>query len=911
MVILFVIAGALLGVWFAAGSEEMLGVGAGALLGYLVLRVARLESRLRDLEKGQARREHGAEASKEKTSARRELPPAGRPVSLYEPVPDDEVTAAPEEALPAEKPAPAASRWPRPESPAPATAARAAEEPSLADRALDAAKDWLTTGNVPVKLGVLVSFFGVSFLLKYAVDRQLIVVPIELRYLLVAAAAIAVLALGWRLRERMRTYALSLQGGGIGTLYLTIFAAFRLHPLLPASLAFFLLVMLTVSTGILAVAQNARWLAILGTVGGFLAPVLVSTGAGNHVALFSYYLLLNGAILYTAWHRAWRTLNLLGFFFTFGVGTMWGYEYYRPALFWSTEPFLIAFFVFYQAIAILSAHRQPPNLRGLVDGTLIFGTPVIAFALQSKLVEGTEYGLAISAIVLAIAYVLTGVWLHRQRGPEMRLLTESFVALAVAFATIAVPLALDDRWTAVAWALEGAALTWVGVRQNGLLAKLAGTVLVFASGIAFISDGWIFDQGWPFINANFLGALLVAVASLFSAYRLHADRQPLPLQGWVSVALLVWGLGWWSAAGGIEILDRIMGDAKLHLLVAYGAASAALLAWLAGRTEWPAARVATLAWLPAAWMMGQGYLYEFEHFFVGAGTLSWFAAIAAHFYVLRRYDGGRGRLESAWHYAGALLSVAVFAIEIHWRLQEAGLADVWKTSAALLVALLTAAAAGRLRERAGWPLQRYWTAYLAAAATLTGVALLVLFGAGIDNSGAPAPLPYLPLLNPFDALTLAALFVALDLVRTAKSTTEWFGEDAWRIAIYAWAFAAFVLSTLAVIRGVHLLGNIDWRPGSLVQATAVQTALSIYWAILGLGGMIHGARRARRSIWIAGTTLMAIVVVKLFLVDLGNTGTIARIVSFLGVGGMLLVVGYYAPAPPRRRVTEKENPDAA
>jgi uncharacterized membrane protein len=325
------------------------------------------------------------------------------------------------------------------------------------------AKEWLTTGNVPVKVGVIVSFFGVAFLLKYAVDQGYIVISIEARYLAVTAAAAVLLGLGWRLREKLPVYALSLQGGGIGILYLTI-----------------LFVALTAFTGILAVLQNSMALAILGTVGGFLAPVLVSTGPGNHVALFSYYLVLNAAVLGIAWYQPWRVLNIIGFAFTFGVGTYWGYEYYRPELFASVEPFLIAFFLFYQAIAILFAFRQPPDLRGIVDGTLVFGTPVIAFALQSQLVDNTEYGLAISAISLAVLYTLIATWLHRLQEKQMRLLIESFIALGVAFATIAIPLALDGRWTAVAWSLEGAALIWVAVKQQRILARLAGTALLGA-----------------------------------------------------------------------------------------------------------------------------------------------------------------------------------------------------------------------------------------------------------------------------------------------------------------------------------------------------------------------------------------------------------------------------------------------
>ena len=74
----------------------------------------------------------------------------------------------------------------------------------------------------------------------------------------------------------------------------------------------------------LAVLQDARALAVLGIVGGFLAPMLASTGSGNHVALFSYYAMLNSAIFGIAWFKAWRVLNVLGFVFTFGIGSAVG-----------------------------------------------------------------------------------------------------------------------------------------------------------------------------------------------------------------------------------------------------------------------------------------------------------------------------------------------------------------------------------------------------------------------------------------------------------------------------------------------------------------------------------------------------------------------------------------------------------
>ena len=123
---------------------------------------------------------------------------------------------------------------------------------------------------------------------------------------------------------------------------------------------------------------------------------------------------LNAGILAMAWFQFWRWLNWVGFVFTFAIGATWGYEYYRPELFASTEPFLILFFLYYLSVSVLFARRQDIELRGVVDGTLVFGTPIIAFAMQAALVQDMAFGLAYSALGAAATYVLLALWLKRQ-----------------------------------------------------------------------------------------------------------------------------------------------------------------------------------------------------------------------------------------------------------------------------------------------------------------------------------------------------------------------------------------------------------------------------------------------------------------------------------------------------------------
>ncbi|WP_425274539.1 DUF2339 domain-containing protein [Pseudomonas cyclaminis] len=270
------------------------------------------------------------------------------------------IVAEPSQPLPADVWAPAPT--PQPKEPA------IPRGPNLIERAIAGARNWLFGGNTVLRVGVVLLFLGLAFLLRYATEGM--VVPIELRYAGVAGAAVGLLGLGWWLRLRNSNYGLMLQGTGIAVLYLTVFAAMRLHPLIDPSAALGLLVAVTVFSAILAITQDALGLACAAALGGFAAPILTSTGAGNHVALFSYFALLNTGILAIAWFKAWRLLNLIGFVGTFGIGFAWGMRSYTPELLWSTEPFLILFFLMYLAIGLLFARRKLLEMGDAPEGVM-------------------------------------------------------------------------------------------------------------------------------------------------------------------------------------------------------------------------------------------------------------------------------------------------------------------------------------------------------------------------------------------------------------------------------------------------------------------------------------------------------------------------------------------------------------
>ena len=117
-----------------------------------------------------------------------------------------------------------------------------------------------------------------------------------------------------------------------------------------------------------------------------------------------------------------------------------------------------------------------------------------------------------------------------------------------------------------------------------------------------------------------------------------------------------------------------------------------------------------------------------------------------------------------------------------------------------------------------------------------------------------------------------------------------------RLALVA---SCFVVLTGGVVRACHHWAGVPWNLGDLAASYTVQTALSVAWAITAITLMWFGNRRQQRAVWITGAALVAVVVGKLFLVELAASGTLQRIVSFVGVGLMLLYVGFVAPLPPR------------
>ena len=935
---------------------------------------------------------------------------------------------------------------------------------------------FFTQGNLLAKLGILILILGVSFFIKIAAAEGYF--PLELRLASLAGMGFTLTFAGFRVRKKNQGFSLLLQGAGLGIVFLDIFASFRFFQLLSQNIAFLLIILVLTSMVLLALLQNASTLAILASLLAYSAPILISTGEGNHVALFTYYSLINLAILTIAYFKAWRPLNIIAYLCTFGIGLLWGYQYYQPQYFNSTEPFLLGNTLLFIVISIFYAKRYTIKLQGFVDGTLVFATPLILLGMQIKLVYPFEYGLAYSAISFGCTYLLLALFLRKQS--KLQALAESFLAIGIAFATLSVPFAFKAPVTNAFWALEGAGLIWVGFRQHRLLARLSGVFLILITGSQILNFFQVPLQELaqverlPIFNGDLLGCVIQSLACIFGAYHYWNKRdvaqsferifylllsliglywwhqglyqELMTYSDWTYAHPLLTALilvGSWAALEGISRKTKIQAFSTFALLFNLGYAILllssdylvttqclvaaltyrlnsqqlmpkvllltvfAVSGWLylyhayhavyATRPVFPwvlnplylggclrsmlalyCARHLTqsttkiqlqnnngvkvmgplLMTLGVVYWLLTGYLEIYQDFdnlfffnyaliytigsllvfeFVGRltrweilsypqlsffpfllcgltiipfwighpfahqGWLAWPLALLGGTFLLKQSE--RASLNQAFHpishWALFLTLTIMLTWEVTWQVSE-HLQQPWISMSTLLTPLLIFYLTLPFKKASLWPISLYPKIYLVAATSLIMLsvhALLLIFMFG--SNGQSELGFYFPLFNPVDmtiAITLLlTLLWFLQLRLLAPTVLQ---------AKFIFGFEIFLWLNTMLARSFHQWHDLPYQYDSLMHSQAFQTALSILWSVVAMGMMILSSKKMWRIVWLLGAILLGIVVIKLFTVDLDSQGTMARVISFVGVGLLCIFIGYYSRIPKKRALRE-------
>ena len=467
--------------------------------GSLEEQVAELRARVRRLERTLTERGIALEAQDAGTRA--DTAPA--PAATY--VPDAARAVTPSAAAIAPR---ADTAWSETEPPRFAAVEKAATDGSLESRI---GSQWFN------RVGILAVLIGVAWFLKFAFDNHWIG-PLG-RVLIGLVSGAALIAWSERFRtHRYVAFSYSLKAIGSGVLYLSLWAAFSVYHLIGSPVAFAAMIVVTAFNGFLAWAQDAELLALYAIVGGFATPLLLSTGQNHEVVLFSYLLVMDAAVLALVALKAWSRLLASALLGTVLFFISWSIQFYVSDEVGTTAFFLACFFLIFAFAPRLVCLRASDTdslsaWDSLAEVVVPLANAALGFFGFYLLLDSAGSGWAQPwlAVEFAVFYLL--VLRLPPRGAlrgSPAVLKGLYLAIAVAFLTIAIPLKTRGRWLTIGWLAEGGALMWVAARTElRLLRALAALCLLLGLG-ALVTINPVASLT-PFFNERF-GTYCVGIA---------------------------------------------------------------------------------------------------------------------------------------------------------------------------------------------------------------------------------------------------------------------------------------------------------------------------------------------------------------------------------------------------------------
>ncbi|WP_100160315.1 DUF2339 domain-containing protein [Proteus columbae] len=757
--------------------------------------------------------------------------------------------------------------------------------------------NWVVTGNPLAKIGMLLLFFGLSYLLKYSIENEL--VSASTRLMMAGTGCLALLGIGWWLRKKNLIYALILQGGGIGGFYITIFAATKIYDFIPISIALAIMVFICLVSVSLAVIHRAISLAVLASLGGYLAPVLLSTGDNNYVGLFSYYLILSIGILIISHWQVWRLLNLIGFAFTFGIGFIWAIPNYTHADYLPCQLFLIANWLIFGVATELSTLKNKLKLNIPFDATLLFGTPLIGFIFQHRLASEWPYGVAIASSLYGLAYFALSWFALKRYREEGKLLAIAFFMLSVTFATLAVPFAFSAEWTSIVWAIEGVMILAFSVLQQQKKPAIAGTILVAVSFVLLFNMPVISLGDWLMLVTQVIVVFAVAVL-WYRAQFTNLDNRTI---GYVTlfISAVSWG---YSVLLLQEYGEHWLSPEVKSITFAFILISCWGMFFAGKKTQFSELASCSILLWPMSALIMLVYIYLAGSLIDNwLSVIIWIAIFVSGFYLLKVNTLlPKQRINKALIHSMHLIFIGLFLFtEIIWLMDVTYLYVSLHFASVIFVISLFIAISYILAMKVNWT-KKYQDAYWVVTLPILGLLALSLIFANF-NDGTESGIKFIPLFNLMDLMGIIGIWVGYKFISVIKQSPKYQALLKNSLPIFNYIIPAMIFwwANGVLLRGLVFATDVDWSSYAIINSKVIQTVLAIIWAITALVTMVMATRKKLRSQWFIGGVLLAAVIAKLFLIDTSLSSGLLRALAFIGVAILILLIGYFSPLPPKKQ----------
>jgi len=375
------------------------------------------------------------------------------------------------------------------------------------------------------KIGIVTLVLGIGFFVKYAIDQEWINEIGRVGIGILTGGII--IGIAHKLKSKYHVFSSILVGGGISVFYITITLAFREYELFGQSFAFGLLIAVTVFSVILSLLYDRKELAIFSLLGGFASPLMVSTGVGNYVVLFSYILILNTGMLIVSYLKKWRTIGIISYILTLVFFWTWTLNSYENQFF-SVSLFISLFFIQFYLLALFDHFKSSERRISAYQAFLILTNNLSAFLAYLYVFGPYSYDIrGLITILFAIVNAVVLVMLFRNSRIIDRNMIYLIIAIVLSFVSLAAPIQLKGHAITLFWAAESVVLLWLWKKS---LIKIFYTGFILISSLVLISyfmdilTLYSFDYTMTFL-ANRLFVTGVFVIAAFVVNRLLLKRE--------------------------------------------------------------------------------------------------------------------------------------------------------------------------------------------------------------------------------------------------------------------------------------------------------------------------------------------------------------------------------------------------
>ena len=382
----------------------------------------------------------------------------------------------------------------------------------------------ISGANLLSKIGIVTLVLGIGFFVKYAIDQEWINEIGRVGIGLFTGGLI--IAIAHKLKAKYSVFSSILVGGGISVFYITITLAFREYALFSQTVAFIMLIAVTIFSVLLSLLYDRKELAVFSLLGGFAAPLMVSTGSGNYIVLFSYILILNAGMLVVSYMKKWRVVGIVSYVLTlisFWSWTLISYEnqYLNVSLFVSL------FFIQFYILALFDHFKSGKKISAY-QVFLILTNNLSAFSAYLYVIDDYSSDIrGLITIVLAAVNAIVLVVLFRNSRVD-RNMVYLIIAIVLSFVSLAIPIQLKGHVITMFWAAESVILLWLW-QKSRIKVFYAGFFLIAAltlfSYLMDMDNLYSFSNDMPIMsNRLFVTGIVVLIS--FVVNMLLLRREP-------------------------------------------------------------------------------------------------------------------------------------------------------------------------------------------------------------------------------------------------------------------------------------------------------------------------------------------------------------------------------------------------